>query len=137
MELHLAETQTGTRTVSLSLPGRTGARRHFARRGQPLGDTEGWRKGERLCYIDCSGRLVRERANLEDVGIHDCRRSIASRAPALGESLPANSKLLGSTHVETAARNAHLARDSMLEAGARVADSIGADIHQRGRVDNP
>ena len=51
-----------------------------------------------------------------------------ARALALGETLPATGKLLGHAHVETTARYAHLARDSMHEAAARVADSISGNI---------
>ena len=85
-------------------------------------------KGERLKRIDRQWCLVRERAGLEDVRIHDCRHSFASRALALGESLPAIGKLLGHAHVQTTARYAHLAREATHEAVARVADSIAGDI---------
>ena len=127
MELHLEETKTGARTVSLSPE----AARVLA--GIPRGEGNLWviqgrNRGERLCFIDRHWCLVRERAKLGDVRIHDCRHSFASRALALGESLPAIGKLLGHAHVETTARYAHLARDSMHEAAARVADSIAADI---------
>ena len=37
-------------------------------------------------------------------------------------------KLLGHTQVETTARYAHLARDSVQESATRIADSIAADI---------
>ena len=47
---------------------------------------------------------------------------------ALGEGLPMIGKLLGHTQVETTARYAHLARDSVQESTARTADSIVADI---------
>ena len=45
--------------------------------------------------------------------IHDCRHSYASHALALGESLPIIGRLLGHTQVETTARYAHLAQDSV------------------------
>ncbi len=127
MELHLADTKTGARTVSLSPE----AVRVLA--GIPRAEGNPWviqgrKKGERLCFIDRQWCLVRERANLGDVRIHDLRHSFASRALALGESLPAIGKLLGHAHVETTAKYAHLARDSMHEAAARVAHSIAADI---------
>ena len=127
MELHLEEAKTGARTVSLSPE----AVRVLA--GIPRAEGNPWviqgrKKGERLCFIDRHWCLVRERAKLEDVRIHDCRHSFASRALALGESLPAIGRLLGHAHVETTARYAHLARNSMHEAATRVADSIAADI---------
>ena len=60
--------------------------------------------------------------------LHDLRHSYASRALALGESLPMIGKLLGHSKIETTARYAHLARDSVQESAARIADSIAADI---------
>jgi len=71
---------------------------------------------------------VREAAKLEDVRIHDLRHSFASRALALGETLPVIGKLLGHNDIETTARYAHLAQDSVHEAAERIAASIGADI---------
>ncbi|MCY3732070.1 MAG: site-specific integrase, partial [Rhodospirillaceae bacterium] len=127
MELHLADTKTGARTVSLSPE----AAQVLA--GIPRSESNPWvvrgrRKGERMKRIDRPWCLVRERAGLEDVRIHDCRHSFASRALALGESLPAIGKLLGHAHVQTTARYAHLARDTTHEAAARVAESIAGDI---------
>ena len=60
--------------------------------------------------------------------IHDLRHSFASRALALGESLTMIGKLLGHTQVQTTARYAHLARDSMQTAASRITESIGGDL---------
>ena len=54
--------------------------------------------------------------------------SYASRALALGESLTMIGKLLGHTQVQTTARYAHLARDSIQTAAARVTGSIGGNL---------
>ena len=62
---------------------------------------------------------------------HDLRAPFASRALALGESLSMIGKLLGHNKIDTTARYAHLARDSIKASSARVADSIGADILDR------
>ena len=62
------------------------------------------------------------------VRIHDLRHSFASKALALGESLPMIGKLLGHTQVQTTARYAHLANDSVKASGSRVGDSIGLHI---------
>ena len=43
-------------------------------------------------------------------------------------------KLLGHSKIQTTARYAHLARDSVKVSAARVADSIGADILPGGSV---
>ena len=47
---------------------------------------------------------------------------------SLGEYLPIIGKLLGHSDIETTARYAHLARDSLHDAAERVAGSIAADI---------
>ena len=88
----------------------------------------GSKPGSRLAHIIYYWYRVRERAGLDDVRIHDLRHSFASRALALGESLPTIGKLLGHSKIQTTARYAHLARDSVHESAARVAASIGADI---------
>ena len=71
---------------------------------------------------------IREEAGLHDVRIHDLRHSYASRALALGESLPVIGRLLGHNKVETTAKYAHLMRDAEKAAAARTGDSIGAHI---------
>ena len=58
----------------------------------------------------------------------DLRHSFASRALALGESLTMIGKLLGHTQVQTTARYAHLARDSIQTAAARITGSIGGNL---------
>ena len=59
---------------------------------------------------------------------HNLRHSYASRALALGESLPMIGKLLGHSQVETTARYAHLARGSVHEAAILIAESIAVDL---------
>ena len=73
-------------------------------------------------------RRIRERAEMKDVRIHDLRHSYASRALALGESLTMIGKLLGHTQVQTTARYAHLARDSIQNAAAWITGSIGGNL---------
>ena len=73
-------------------------------------------------------RRIRGRAGLEDARTHDLRHSFASRALALGETLPVIGKLLGHTQVQTTARYAHLARDSIQNAAARITGSIGGNL---------
>ena len=55
-------------------------------------------------------------------------RILASRALALGEGLPVIGELLGHQQVNTTARYAHLARESVRTSTAKVAESIGANI---------
>ena len=130
-EIRLRDSKTGPRVVPLS----PGAARVLA--GLPRDAGNPWviasrRPGKRLAHIVYYWYRVRERAGLDDVRIHDLRHSFASRALALGESLSMIGKLLGHSKIQTTARYAHLARDSVQESAARVAASIGADILPEG-----
>ena len=84
--------------------------------------------GRHLADLNHYWDRVREEADLEGVRLHDLRHSFASRALALGESLSMIGKLLGHNKIDTTARYAHLARDSIKASSARVAESIGTDI---------
>ena len=84
--------------------------------------------GSHLTDLQRPWRRIRKQAGLEDVRIHDLRHSFASRALALGESLTMIGKLLGYTQVQTTARYAHLARDSIQTAAARITGSIGGNL---------
>ena len=84
--------------------------------------------GSHITDLQRPWRRIRACAGLEDVRIHDLRHSYASRALALGESLTMIGKLLGHTQVQTTARYAHLARDSIQNAAARITGSIGGNL---------
>ncbi len=126
-EIQLADSKTGPRTVSLS----PAAARLLADLPRPVGNPwviAGAKPGARLTHISYYWHRVRKRAALEDVRLHDLRHSFASRALALGEPLPMIARLLGHTKIQTTARYAHLARDSVRDSADRVAASIAADI---------
>ena len=132
-EIQLRDSKTGPRVVPLS----PAAARVLA--GLPRVAANPWvivgrKPGTRLPHIHYYWYLVRERAGLKDVRLHDLRHSFASRALALGESLPMIGKLLGHSKIQTTARYAHLARDSVKVSAAKVAASIGADILPGGSV---
>ena len=84
--------------------------------------------GSHLTDLQRPWRRIRKQAGLEGVRIHDLRHSFAARALALGESLTMIGKLLGHTQVQTTARYAHLARDSIQTAAARITGSIGGNL---------
>ena len=128
-ELRLPDAKSGPRAVQLpppavrlleALPRRAGNPWVFPGRAAAGRCSEGG--------LDNAWRAVREAAKLEDVRIHDLRHSFASRALALGETLPVIGKLLGHNDIETTVRYAHLAQDSVHEAAERIAWSIAADI---------
>ena len=128
-ELHLADSKTGPRAVQLppkavelldALPRRKDSPWVF-----PGNDRDGRYSGGGL---DHAWRTVRTAAGLDDVRMHDLRHSFASRALALGATLPVIGKLLGHSDIETTARYAHLAHASIHESAERIAQSIAADI---------
>ena len=129
-ELRLRDSKTGPRTVPLS----PSAANVFAELPWVPGNPwvfPGGKPGTHLSGIFGPWCLVRSRAGLNDVRIHDLRHSYASRALALGESLPMIARLLGHARIQTTARYAHLARDAVKDAAARVAAEIGEDILAR------
>ena len=75
--------------------------------------------------ISSASGAASARAGLEDVRIHDLRHNYASRALSLGEGLPMIGRLLGHRQVETTARYAHLA-DESVRAAARISNGIAA-----------
>ncbi len=127
MELALRDTKTGPRTVPLS-PEAAAILARLPRVAQNPYVVPGRKKGAPLSGIFLQWRRVRGQAGLDDVRLHDLRHSFASRALALGESLPTIARLLGHARVQTASRYAHLARGRVREAAARVAADIAADL---------
>ncbi|MDE0715164.1 MAG: site-specific integrase, partial [Gammaproteobacteria bacterium] len=128
--LKLSDSKTGSRTVPLSPEAVE------VLSGIPRMDGNPWvipgkAEGKPMQNLRTSWRSLCKRAGIEDMRIHDCRHSFASRALALGESLPAIGKLLGHSQVETTARYAHLAQDSVREATQRISDSIAAEAFRR------
>ena len=126
-ELRLRDSKTGPRTVPLS----PDAVRLLAGLPRVAGNPwviPGARPGSHASNLFAAWSRVRAKAGLEDVRLHDLRHSFASRALALGENLPTIGKLLGHSRITTTARYAHLSRDTVHEAAARVAAEIGADI---------
>ena len=126
-ELRLPDTKTGGRAVPLA-PSAVRLLESL-----PHDDDNPWviagrKPGGYLTDLQHPWRRIRTRAELEDVRIHDLRHSFASRALALGEGLPMIGKLLGHTQVQTTARYAHLARDTVKASAARIGDSIDSDL---------
>ena len=126
-ELSLRDSKTGPRTVSLS-PEAAQVLASLPRLPGNPWVIPGAKPGARLSSLFEPWRRVRARAGLDDVRIHDLRHSYASRALALGESLPVIAKLLGHAQIQTTARYTHLTRDAVKDAATRVAGGIAEDI---------
>ncbi len=125
--IELPDAKTGGRVVPLGPEART------VLSSIPRDEDNPWviagrLPGSHLTDLQRPWRRIRKQAGLEGVRIHDLRHSFASRALALGESLTMIGKLLGHTQVQTTARYAHLARDSIQTAAARITGSIGGNL---------
>lgn len=130
-ELNLPDTKTGGRAVPLA-PSAVRLLESLPRDDDNPWVIAGRKPGGHLTDLQHPWRRIRERAKLPDVRIHDLRHSFASRALALGEGLPMIGKLLGHTQVQTTARYAHLARDTVKASAARIGDSIDNDLDTAG-----
>ncbi len=126
-ELRIADAKTGARRVPLT-PAVEAVLAGIPRLKDNPWVIAGQNPEDHLKNLDGIWLRLRARAGLEDVRIHDCRHSYASRALALGEGLPMIGKLLGHHKVTTTARYAHLARDTEKASAVKVGGSIGADV---------
>ena len=79
--------------------------------------------------------LVRERAGLPGVRIHDLRHSFASAGLASGQALALIGKLLGHSKVTTTARYAHLADDPLRAAADQISETISNAMGRLKAVD--
>ena len=124
-ELRLGDSKTGARTVALS-PEAVRVLSEINRiEGNPH-VIPGNVRGKPMRNLNDPWKIVCRVAELEDIRIHDLRHSFASRALALGENLPAIGRLLGHREVETTARYAHLADESVRASAVRISDGIAA-----------
>ena len=126
-ELRLPDSKTGARTVPLS-PAAAEVIADIPRSPGNPWVIPGRNAGAPLRNLQYPWEILRSRAGLEDVRIHDLRHSFASRALALGEGLPVIGELLGHRRVRTTARYAHLALDAVKTSASRVAASIESDV---------
>ena len=125
--IELRDAKTGGRTVPLGPKARAVLAKLPRIEGNPW-VIPGRRPGTYFTDLQRPWQGIRERTGLEDVRIHYLRHSFASRALALGEGLPMIGKLLGHTQVQTTARYAHLARDTVNASAGRIGDSIDNDL---------
>ena len=126
-ELRLPDSKTGARLVPLS-PAAAEVIADLPRVSGNPWVIPGRKTGARLRNLQYPWEILRARAGLDDVRIHDLRHSFASRALALGESLSMIGELLGHRRARTTARYAHLALDSVKNSASRVAGSIESDL---------
>ena len=132
-ELRLRDAKTGARMVPLT-PTASAVLAGIVRIRRSPWVFAGSRPDRHLSQLTTFWHRVRDRADVEDVRIHDLRHSFASRALALGLALPMIGRLLGHTDVGSTARYAHLSREAEKVAAARVGGSIEDDILRAERA---
>ncbi len=79
-------------------------------------------------------KLIRRRAGLQGLRVHDLRHSYASVAAGAGLGLPIIGKLLGHTQFSTTTRYTHLADDPLRRASELVSAEIATSILQADAV---
>ena len=88
----------------------------------------GFRQAGHLINLQKPWRLVRKKAGLNDVRLHDLRHTFASVAVASGGSLPVIGRALGHSQPMTTARYAHLTDDPVRQltqnTGAALAEAM-------------
>ena len=122
-ELRLPDSKTGSKVVHLGDPAIA------VLRGIPRKEGNPWvfpsvKPGRHMTYLHDSWRRLLDRAEIENLRIHDLRHSYASGGLLVGEGLPMIGKLLGHNKVQTTARYAHLANDPVKAAATRIANRI-------------
>ena len=121
--IHFPKTKTGALTAPLS-----DFTEEYLRRLQPLADSPfvcpGRNRERPLVNIQKPWRMIRNRAGLDDVRLHDLRHSYASLAAGLGMSLPMIGRLLGHTQAATTERYAHLAQDPVRQAANSIEEEL-------------
>ena len=129
-ELRLSVSKTGARMVPLPAPAAAVLDAVVRVSSSPWVFT-GNSPDRHLSQLTPYWYRVRERADLNDVRIHDLRHSFASRALALGESLSTIGRLLGHADMGSTTRYAHLEQDAERVAIAKLGASIGHDLSRR------
>lgn len=92
------------------------------------------RDAGRLVGLTKLWHIIRAKADLKDVRIHDFRHNYASSAVSAGESVYVVANLLGHSQVRTTQRYAHLSPDSVNKAADRTSSGIAALV--RGSKDD-
>jgi integrase len=128
--LDLPDGKTGARRVHLS-PAAIAILSSIERHPDNPHVITGKVPGQHLIDLQRPWRRIRSRAGLDDVRIHDLRHSFASTALANGESLAIIGKLLGHKQVQTTARYAHAADDTVRTAASRIGAAISASLGGR------
>lgn len=126
--LRLRDSKTGEKVIPLGGPAIDLLREAPRFQGNPY-VCPGERTGHHFVGLPHVWERLRERADLEDVRLHDLRHSFASVGAGGGLSLPVIGALLGHTQAQTTARYAHLAENPLTEAADQIGQEIAAHLN--------
>lgn len=121
--LILPDSKTGEKSIALNEPAIDVLKAIPRLEGNPH-VIVGHRTGSAMVDIFKPWSIIRGRAKLDDVRIHDLRHTFASVAVASGGSLPMIGKMLGHHEPKTTQRYAHLSDDPI----ARLSEATAAQI---------
>jgi integrase len=127
--LFLADSKTGKKAIYLNPPSMAVLRDLPRLAGNPYVICGG-RAGRHLINLEKPWRTIRDKAQLDDVRLHDLRHSYASIAAGAGLSLPVIGKLLGHSQHQTTARYSHLAADPLREANNKVGEELARALEK-------
>lgn len=123
--LRLPDSKTGQKTIILNAPAME-VLAGLSRAGVYVvaGDSVGTAEERPRSDLKRPWAMVRQRAELDGVRLHDLRHNFAAFGAGGGLGLPIIGKLLGHSQPQTTARYAHLDNDPL----RRASDTIGATL---------
>ena len=122
--LRLRDSKTGPRTVWLSDAAVAVLATHRERDGCESPWVFPGRHGGARSRELSTWRLVRRRAGVQDVRLHDLRHTFASHAAMAGVPLPVLSRLLGHASIAMTMRYAHVGDRETAAAAERIGEAI-------------
>jgi integrase len=128
--LRLPDSKTGAKVIPLGPPALALLAAAPRLEGNPY-VIPGRRAGGRLVGLQRPWSLIREKAGLGDLRLHDLRHSFASIGAAAGLGLPVLGAILGHRHPATTARYAHFDDDPRRAAAARISNEIASALNNR------
>jgi integrase len=130
--LFLADSKTGKKTIVLNAPA-LAVLNSLPRIGDYVISSDSIARPR--ADLKRPWALVRRRAGLDGVRLHDLRHTYASFGAGGGLGLPIIGKLLGHTQASTTARYAHLDNDPLRRASETIGGKIAAALEQRPAAD--
>lgn len=121
--IRLQESKTGQKTIYLSAPALQMLAEMPRIQGNPYVIC-GKKEGSHLVNIKDPWGQIRQKAQLNDVRIHDLRHNYASTAVVSGHHLKVIGSLLGHADTKTTERYAHLANDPLQTANEAISNRI-------------